>query len=261
MDTSQVILLVTLLCQVSAIYYAFRLAFTYDGRWAWLFMAVGVVIMCVRTLEGFYAPVTSNGHVLHILDVFPSAFVLLAVIAIDPTFRGIKRKHEALLFQKRQLTANIKLRQMDLEKSELEKQRLEETLHQERERFNVIIATQNDIATAEQDLNAVMLLIVERTQEITKASGAVIEFVDGDDTVYQTASGRAKPHIGFRRPMATSFSGLSVRSGKILRSDDSEADPRVDIEECRRVGADALSMAANSSSLSSSARAREFCRT
>jgi diguanylate cyclase (GGDEF)-like protein/PAS domain S-box-containing protein len=46
--------------------------------------------------------------------------------------------------------------------------------------------------------------------------------------------------VGLRLPVATSLSGRAVRSGEVLRCDDAEADPRVDREACRRVGARSL---------------------
>jgi putative methionine-R-sulfoxide reductase with GAF domain len=235
-ESGHFFLVLALLCQMAAIYCALRMNWVYGKQWAWSLIAAAVGAMFIRTVT----------HLIHkpgmevrteFFDLLTSLLVLGAIMMVDPMFRGIKKQTEVLRNEKRQLAANVKLRQMDIEKAELEKQRIEETLKQERERFTAIIATQNDIATAELDLNAVMALIVERTQQITNASGAVIELVEGEDTVYRTASGRAATHIGFRRPMSTSFSGLSVRSGKIMRCDDAEADQRVDIEECRRVGA------------------------
>ncbi|HEY3329068.1 MAG TPA: response regulator [Capsulimonadaceae bacterium] len=232
----QILLTIALICQLAAIYCALRMNWVYGRQWAWTLIASGVGCMALRTVM-LLMPRNGFDRPSEVLELAVSLLILLAVVMVDPMFKGIKRQTETLRAEKRQLAASVKLRQMDIEKAELEKQRIEETLKQERERFTAIIATQNDIATAELDLNAVMSLIVERTQQITAASGAVIELVEGDDTVYRTASGRAASHIGFRRPLATSFSGLSVRSGKIMKADDAEADQRVDIEECRRVGA------------------------
>jgi len=100
-----------------------------------------------------------------------------------------------------------------------------------------VIAAQRDVALLGLDLDAVMALIVERTQALTRAAGAAIELTEGDEMVYRAASGATAPHVGLRLDQAGSLSGRCVRTGEILRCDDAETDPRVDLVACRRVGA------------------------
>jgi diguanylate cyclase (GGDEF)-like protein/PAS domain S-box-containing protein/excisionase family DNA binding protein len=100
-----------------------------------------------------------------------------------------------------------------------------------------VIAAQRDVALLGLDLDAVIALIVERTQALTRAAGAAIELTEGDEMVYRAASGAAAPHVGLRLVQAGSLSGRCVRTGEILRCDDAETDPRVDLVACRRVGA------------------------
>ena len=114
--------------------------------------------------------------------------------------------------------------------------RHEPTLHHNNELLSSIIAIQQEIATAELDLHKVMHLIAERTQQLTRASGAVIELVEGDELVYRAATGTAAPSLGLRLKSATSFSGLCVRTGEVLRCDDAHTDQRVNQEACQRVG-------------------------
>ncbi len=103
------------------------------------------------------------------------------------------------------------------------------------ETLNRIIEIQSAIAT-DFSMAGVMQLVVESAQEITNASGAVIEMAEGDSMVYCAASGSGAAHVGLRLPMFGSLSGLCVRTGAIHRCDDSEVDDRVDREACRRVG-------------------------
>ena len=118
----------------------------------------------------------------------------------------------------------------------IERTRAEESLRRDRERLSGVIATQHAVATAPRDLATVMNTLVERTRELTSADGAVIELAEGEWMVYRAASGTAAKHVGVRVPLGSSLSGLCVREGRLLRCDDSELDPRVDREACRRVG-------------------------
>jgi diguanylate cyclase (GGDEF)-like protein len=100
-----------------------------------------------------------------------------------------------------------------------------------------IIQTQTEIAASDLDLDTVMNLIASRGQELTRASAGVIEIVDGDEMVYRVTTGEATPFLGVRLKMASSLSGLCVAEGRVLRSDDTSNDPRVDAEACERVNA------------------------
>ena len=98
-----------------------------------------------------------------------------------------------------------------------------------------IIGIQSRIAT-EVSVAGVLQLVVESAQEITNASGAVVELAEGDQMVYRATCGSAGPHLGLRIPTRGSLSGLCVETGAALRCDDSEVDDRVDRAACRRVG-------------------------
>jgi EAL domain-containing protein (putative c-di-GMP-specific phosphodiesterase class I) len=99
-----------------------------------------------------------------------------------------------------------------------------------------IIATQNEIASAALDPREVVGIVTRRAQDLTRSTGAVVEIVDGDEMVYWSASGSATAHVGLRFAAASSLSGLCVRQARALQCDDSETDPRVYREGCRRVG-------------------------
>lgn len=93
------------------------------------------------------------------------------------------------------------------------------------------------IVQAVFDLNGFMQLVVDNLQELTHAMGAVVELVDGEDMVYRAASGCMVPFVGMRLAQASSLSGLCVQSTEVLTCSDTESDPRVDLNACRRVGA------------------------
>ncbi|HEY7150840.1 MAG TPA: sensor domain-containing diguanylate cyclase [Solirubrobacterales bacterium] len=111
--------------------------------------------------------------------------------------------------------------------------------HTERE-LRAIIDTQTEIAVSELDLNARMQLIAERAQELTRSTAGLIELVEGDDMVYAVTTGEAAPYLGTRLKIDSSLSGLCVTEGRVLRSDDTDDDARVDAEACRKVKAASL---------------------
>jgi len=123
-----------------------------------------------------------------------------------------------------------------VQKRTAELTRANEALRQDAERLSAIIATQHDIATAGQNFMAVMTLIAERTQKLTRASGAAIELIERDELVYRVGTGTASRHVGLRLAIASSLSGKCMRLNEILRCDDTESDPRVNREACRKIG-------------------------
>jgi len=103
--------------------------------------------------------------------------------------------------------------------------------------LRAIIRTQTEIATSDLDSEAIMQLITERARELTGASAGVIELAEGEEMVYAVTSGEATPYLGTRLRIRTSLSGRCVLEGRVLRSDNTAEDPRVDAEACRRVNA------------------------
>lgn len=99
-----------------------------------------------------------------------------------------------------------------------------------------IIAAQSEIVQLAHDPNKVVDAVIGRAQELTRSTGAVVEILDGDTLVYWAASGSAASQVGLRMPAAGSLSGLCIARNAVLRCDDSEDDPRVNRDACRRVG-------------------------
>lgn len=99
-----------------------------------------------------------------------------------------------------------------------------------------IIAAQNEIVLLAHDPNQVVNAVIRRARELTRSTGAVVEILDGEDFVYWVASGSAEGQVGLRMRAQGSMSGLCIARNEVLRCDDSEEDPRVNREACRRVG-------------------------
>jgi N-acetylmuramoyl-L-alanine amidase len=85
-------------------------------------------------------------------------------------------------------------------------------------------------------LDEVLQLVAERAQSITGASGIAIALAEGDEIICRASIGSMAPDRGMRLDAKAGFSGACFRSGRIVRCDDSEKDPRVNLEACRRLG-------------------------
>ncbi len=100
-----------------------------------------------------------------------------------------------------------------------------------------LLVAQSEIVEAGLDPYKVVDVVTRRAQELTQSSGAVVEILVGSELVYWSASGSAQAHVGMRVGMKSSLSGLCATTGRALRCDDSELDPRVDREVAKRTGA------------------------
>lgn len=101
-----------------------------------------------------------------------------------------------------------------------------------------VTAVQRQVEALGSDLSAALRLIAERTQVLARASGAAIALAEKDPElmVCRATSGEDAPPIGARLQVGSGFSGECVKTGILLRCDDSEVDARVDAESCRALG-------------------------
>jgi len=105
------------------------------------------------------------------------------------------------------------------------------------QRLQALIASLGRISGVTGDAAGLMRRVVEETMQFTGATGAVVEQACGEELVYVCAAGSVAAHAGLRIPVGKSLSGLCVRQGKVMHCEDSETDPRVNLEACRAVGA------------------------
>ena len=76
-------------------------------------------------------------------------------------------------------------------------------------------------------------LVAERALSITGADGVAIALSEGNRAVCRASAGPIAPPAGSVLDPYSGFSGICFRTGEIVRCDDSENDPRVDVEVCR----------------------------
>lgn len=103
--------------------------------------------------------------------------------------------------------------------------------------LSAMLEAQRAVAMAGLELQAVMEVIAARAQSLTKAAGSVIELLEGEEMVYRAACGTTALHVGLRIPAANSLAGHCVRTGETLYCEDTELDPRVNREACRKIAA------------------------
>src|SRR6185369_14791668 len=95
-------------------------------------------------------------------------------------------------------------------------------------RLQAVVAVQTELSTARAALPALMTLVATRAQEMTGATGAVVETPEGDHLVCSAATGSGQPHLGLRVPIGGSLSGLAFLTGEVLSSDDTRDDLRIE---------------------------------
>jgi len=85
-------------------------------------------------------------------------------------------------------------------------------------------------------LDEVLQLVAERAQSITGADGIAIALAEGEAIICRASVGAMAPDRGERIDPKAGFSGASLVSRRIIRCDDAETDPRVDLRACRALG-------------------------
>lgn len=88
----------------------------------------------------------------------------------------------------------------------------------------------------ERELEAALQLLVERAQYITGATGTALALPQGDEMVCRASAGACAPTVGARLQVRSGLTGESIARRQLLRCDNAETDPRVNLETCRALG-------------------------
>jgi diguanylate cyclase (GGDEF)-like protein len=108
-------------------------------------------------------------------------------------------------------------------------------LEKRNERTRELIELADALTSALPSRRAVIEVILAYADLQTQASSTVVDRIEGDEVVAEAATGAPAPAVGTRLPIAGSLAGLALTTREVLRSDDSESDPRVDREAARRL--------------------------
>ena len=103
--------------------------------------------------------------------------------------------------------------------------------------FDTISPTAEFEAGEQFVLDDVLQLVAERAVAITGADGLAIALAENDEIVLRASAGIIKPGVGARLDRDSAFSGACFRTAQIVRCDDTENDPRVNLHACRHLGA------------------------
>jgi len=89
---------------------------------------------------------------------------------------------------------------------------------------------------AETELDSALQLLVERAQYITGATGTALALPQGEEMVCRASAGLSAPAVGARLQVRSGLTGESISRRQLLRCDNAETDPRVNLEACRALG-------------------------
>ena len=102
--------------------------------------------------------------------------------------------------------------------------------------LTALAAVKREVDSMGSDLEGALQLLALRAQTFTRATGAAIALTEGASMICRASAGEAAPALGARFSSGSGFSGECVRTGQLLRCEDSETDPIVDRESCRQLG-------------------------
>jgi putative methionine-R-sulfoxide reductase with GAF domain len=102
--------------------------------------------------------------------------------------------------------------------------------------LTALAAVKREVDSLGSDLEGALQLLAQRAQTFTRATGAAIALTEGSTMICRATAGDEVPGVGVRFSVGSGFSGECVRTGQLLRCEDSETDPVVDRESCRVLG-------------------------
>jgi TonB family protein len=109
----------------------------------------------------------------------------------------------------------------------------------------VISAIADEIDAGTEGLDQVLQRIADQTRLLTGAAACAIARLRAADgaAICCGSSGENAPPLGARLQRDSGISGECLRTGRVLRCDDTEVDKRVDAEVCRRLNIRSLAIA------------------
>ncbi len=102
--------------------------------------------------------------------------------------------------------------------------------------LTALAAVKREVDALGSDLDGALQLLAQRAQTFTRATGSAIALTEGSSMICRASAGQDAPGLGARFSSGSGFSGECVRTGQLLRCEDSETDPVVDRESCRQLG-------------------------
>jgi putative methionine-R-sulfoxide reductase with GAF domain len=147
----------------------------------------------------------------------------------------------------RELEQRLESRSNQLLQQELENQALEQpgtSDSEERSRSNgdytltlaEIVEAQRQIQIHHLGLDNAMAVVAEKVARITNSSGAAIGILEGKTVRYRAGAGAPALPVGSENSLDSAICVASVRTGKVIRSEDVNTEFLFDPELCRKRG-------------------------
>jgi hypothetical protein len=97
-------------------------------------------------------------------------------------------------------------------------------------------AVRREVRALGDDIDGAFRLITERALSLTGASGAALAFLGADRMICRARAGEPAPPVGAAVDVKQGVSGECVRTGRMIKCDDTETDLRVERDLCRILG-------------------------
>ena len=102
--------------------------------------------------------------------------------------------------------------------------------------LNALSALTDVSLAAEIALDVALYELLQQACAAAVATSGAIGLVQGGEIVCRARTGEAAPDLGVRLDQHSNLAAACVQTGNPQRCDDTETDPRVDAERCRRLG-------------------------
>src|SRR6266568_6115266 len=102
--------------------------------------------------------------------------------------------------------------------------------------LTIFSTLQSAIAAENYDPKVVLGAIAESAQALTGANAAALAMRREGLVICRARSGEMAPEVGSRLSVDSGISGECLRTGRVLRCDDTQKDYRADPQVCRRLG-------------------------
>jgi TonB family protein len=106
----------------------------------------------------------------------------------------------------------------------------------------IIDTLRGALASGASELNPILTAIAEAAQTLTGASGSALALRTDGAVVCRARAGETAPEVGAQLSENSGISGECLRSGKILRCDDTQKDYRVNPAVCRSMGLHSMAL-------------------
>jgi diguanylate cyclase (GGDEF)-like protein/PAS domain S-box-containing protein len=106
-----------------------------------------------------------------------------------------------------------------------------------------IVELLRQIAVSDLELPTIIDLVAKRAQSLTGATGSAVELFDKNAMIYCATSGSTAEQIGMQLGLEDSLSGIAFERAEQIYCEDTETDPRVNQDACRKVNARSMIIA------------------